>query len=245
MSEGSAPSIQGEARVLVLLDQPLLAEVVRLTLNHGIYVTRDATDFAEASRLLAEWQPQLAVLDMEIGGRQLLQQMRGGPGNGARIPVVGLTRRGDLRTKLDAFEQGVDDIMTMPFSPEELLARVLAITRRAYGQPIQLRPMLKVGDIELDILNRQVRVGSQEVHLTSLEQSLLYLLAANSGRLVTRDQILDTLWGVDYVAESNVIDRHIRNLRSKLHDDWQQPHFISTVPGKGYRFLPTLTTSRS
>jgi len=245
MSQSQLPPLEGEARVLVLLEQPLLAEVVRLTLNHGVYVTRDATDFAEASRLLAEWQPQLAVMDMEIGGRQLLQQMGGGPGTSARIPVVGLTRRGDLRTKLEAFEQGVDDIMTMPFSPEELLARVLAITRRAYGQQVPLRPVLKVGDIELDILNRQVRVGGHELRLTSLEQSLLYLLAANAGRLVTRDQILDTLWGVDYVAESNVVDRHIRNLRAKLHDDWHRPHFIHTIPGKGYRFLPTITTSRT
>ena len=114
MHEANLPTLQGEARVLVLLDQPLLAEVVRFTLTHGIYVTRAATDFAEGLRVLAEWQPQLAVMDMEIGGRQLLQQMGGGAGNIPRIPVVGLTRRGDLRTKLDAFEQGVDDIMTMP-----------------------------------------------------------------------------------------------------------------------------------
>jgi DNA-binding response OmpR family regulator len=86
-----------------------------------------------------------------------------------------------------------------------------------------------------------VRSGSTELHLTSLEQSLLYLLAANAGRLVTREQILDNLWGVDYAAESNVVDRHVRNLRTKLHDDWRRPRFIATVPGRGYRFLPALT----
>src|SRR5439155_6851383 len=131
--------IEAEARVLVVLDQPLIAEVVRLTLNHGVYVTRDARDAREATTVLAEWQPHLAVIDMDLGGKELLQALGRNNGAGTRIPVVGLTRRGDLKTKLAAFEQGVDDIMTMPFSPEELLARVLVITRRTYGQSLPLR----------------------------------------------------------------------------------------------------------
>jgi len=83
----------------------------------------------------------------------------------------------------------------------------------------------------------------QFARLSPLEQSLLYLLAANAGRVVTREEILDTLWGADYVAESNVVDRQIRNLRARLQDDWRQPRFIATVPGRGYRFLPTFTDS--
>ena len=98
--------------------------------------------------------------------------------------------------------------------------------------------MLRLGELEIDILNRIVRAGGHELHLTSLEQSLLYLLAANAGRLLTRDEILDHLWGVDYVAESNVVDRHVRNLRAKLQNDWRRPRYIATVPGKGYRFVP-------
>jgi DNA-binding response OmpR family regulator len=213
--------------------------VVRLTLNHGVYVTRDAQDVAEATAVMATWQPHLAVIDMELGGPQLLAQLGGGSGASPRIPVVGLTRRGDLKTKLEAFELGVDDIMTMPFSPEELLARVLVITRRAYGQRVTLRPVLKLGEIELDILNRRVRVGATELHLTSLEQSLLYLLAANAGRVLSRDEIMDTLWGVDYVGRSNSVDQHIRSLRVKLQNDWRKPRYISTVSGRGYRFIPT------
>ena len=131
--------------------------------------------------------------------------------------------------------------MTIPFSPEELLARVLAITRRTYGQAVPFNPVLRIGELEIDIMHRQVRAGSSELHLTGLEQSLLYLLAANPGRVVTRDEILDALWGVDYAAESNVVDRHIRNLRAKLQNDWRKPRFIATVPGKGYRFIPTFT----
>jgi len=132
----------------------------------------------------------------------------------------------------------VDDIMTMPFSPEELLARVVVITRRTYGHSVSLQPVLTLGELELDILNRKVRVGGHELHLTGLEQSLLYLLAANAGRLITRDQILDTLWGSDYIAESNIVDRHVRNLRAKLQNDYRKPRFIATVPGRGYRFIP-------
>jgi DNA-binding response OmpR family regulator len=228
----------GPARVLVMVEQPLIVDVIRLTLNHGVYVTREARDVPEATVALAEWHPHLAVVDMDIGGGLLLQRMAV---SSARAPVLALTRRGDLRTKLAAFEQGVDDIMTIPFSPEELLARVIAITRRSYGQSIPFNPVLKLGELEIDIMHRVVRAGASELHLTGLEQSLLYLLAAKAGEVVSRDEILDALWGVDYVSESNVVDRHIRNLRAKLQNDWRKPRFIATVPGYGYRFVPTFS----
>ena len=156
-----------------------------------------------------------------------------------RLPVIGLTRRGDLKTKLAAFEAGVDDILSVPFAPEELLARVIALVRRAYSDAVTFTPVIKLGELEIDILNRTVREGTSELQLTLLEQSLLYLLAANAGRVVSREEVLDTLWGVDYVAESNVVDRQIQNLRARLQDDWRKPRFIATVPGRGYRFLPT------
>jgi DNA-binding response OmpR family regulator len=99
--------------------------------------------------------------------------------------------------------------------------------------------VLRRGALEIDLLHRRVRVEGVTLHLTALEQSLLYLLAANAGRLLTREEIVDHLWGVDFVAESNVVDRHVRNLRTKLRDDWRRPRYIATVPGRGYRFLPT------
>ena len=79
--------------------------------------------------------------------------------------------------------------------------------------------------------------GTSELHLTSLEQSLLYLLAANAGRVVSREEILDSLWGVDFISESNIVDRHVRNLRAKLQNNWKRPRFIATIPGRGYRFM--------
>jgi DNA-binding response OmpR family regulator len=208
-----------------------------------VYSTRTATSAHDVAIALTEWQPHLAILDMDLEGIQIMTLLGATPVGGMRLPVIGLTRRGDLRTKLAAFEAGADDILTIPFAPEELLARVIALVRRAYSDAVTFTPVIKLGELEIDILNRTVHSGTSDLHLTSLEQSLLYLLAANAGRVVTREEILDTLWGVDYVAESNVVDRQIRNLRARLQDNWRQPRFIATVPGRGYRFLPTFTDS--
>jgi DNA-binding response OmpR family regulator len=98
-------------------------------------------------------------------------------------------------------------------------------------------PVIRFGELEIDMLHRRVRVDGHDVHLAPLELSLLYLLAANAGRVLTRDEILDHLWGSDYTAESNVVDRQVRKLRAKLGDDWRHPKYIATVPGTGYRFV--------
>ena len=232
---------RGPAKVLLLLDRLTIVELIKMTLNHGVYTTRSVSTAAEVATALTDWQPHLALLDMDLDGKQIMAQLAAKPVGGIRLPVIGLTRRGDLKNKLAAFEAGVDDILTIPFAPEELLARVIALVRRAYSDAVTFTPVIKLGELEINILNRTVRAGTSELHLTSLEQSLLYLLAANAGRVVTREEILDTLWGVDYVAESNVVDRQIRNLRARLQNDWRQPRFIATVPGRGYRFLPTFT----
>lgn len=225
-----------------MMDQRVIAEMIHLTLNHGRYITQGAKSLSQALALLDEWHPHIAVIDMDLAGDQFMKRTSGGgPAPSERLPVLALTRRGDLKTKLAAFEQGVDDIMTVPFSPEELLARVLAITRRTYGDTVPITPVIKVGELEINILDRQVTAGTSRLHLTGVEQSLLYLLAANAGQLLTRNEIMDALWGVDYVAESNVVDRHIRNLRAKLQNDWRKPRFIATVPGRGYRFVPTFS----
>jgi DNA-binding response OmpR family regulator len=232
-------SQQEPARVLVVMDQVLVADTIVLTLNHGTFDTRVAPTARAALTVLQEWEPILAVVDMDIGDGNLLERLGvGRRGERTVVPVIGLTRRGDLQTKLSAFEQGLDDILTVPFSPEELLARTVALYRRAYNQPVPVTPTIQIGEIEIDILNREVRAGSSVIHLTGLEQSLLYLLAANAGQVLSRDEILDSLWGSDFVSESNVVDRHIRALRAKLQNDWRQPRFIATVPGRGYRFIP-------
>jgi two-component system, OmpR family, alkaline phosphatase synthesis response regulator PhoP len=226
------------ARVLLVLDQPVLAEVIKLALNHGVYLTQVVRTVAEATTALGAWRPHLAVIDLDLAQGEILDRLGYVAPQPDRLPVIALTRRGDLKTKLAAFERGLDDILTVPFCPEELVARILAVMRRTYGESVAFTPVLQLGELEIDILNRHVRVRGHELHLTALEQSLLYLLAANAGRLLTREEILDHLWGVDFVAESNVVDRHVRNLRAKLQNDWHRPRYIATVPGQGYRFVP-------
>lgn len=237
------PEAGKACRALVLHERAVLVDLIKLTLNHGLFVVEAASTLAEADVMLAEWQPHLAVIDMDHDESTALLRRLGSSSRVARrvTPALGLTRRGDLKTKLRAFDLGVDDILTVPFSPEELLARAIVITRRATGLEQPLIPTISIGQMEIDILGREVRTGRSVIHLSGIEQSLLYLLASRAGRAVSRDQILDAVWGTDFVAESNVVDRHIRTLRIKLQDDYRRPRFIATVPGEGYRFIPVFS----
>ena len=233
-------------RAVVLHETELLVDLIELTLNHGLFVVRPAHDLAEAEAIVHGWRPHIGVVDMDHGDSTALMQRLGTANALARdvvLPVLGLTRRGDLQTKLKAFDLGVDDILTVPFSPEELLARCMVLARRASGTDRPIIPTITLGEMEIDILHRQVRAASSVIHLSGIEQSLLYLLASRSGRVVTRDEILDAIWGTDFVAESNIVDRHIRSLRIKLQNDYRHPRFIATVPGVGYRFIPTFSNT--
>lgn len=243
MTESSQVHPDVAQPVLVLHDRKLVVDLIELTLNHGMFVVRAAANMAEAEAILSEWQPRMAVVDMDNDDSSALLS-RLGTGNKLRqplVPVLGLTRRGDLQTKLKAFDLGVDDILTTPFSPEELLARGIVIARRATGIPLRIVPTIKLGEMEVDILHRQIRAGNSVVYLTSIEQSLLYVLASRAGQVLTREEALDAVWGTDFVTESNVVDRHIRSLRIKLQNGYRNPRFIATVPGQGYRFIPTFS----
>jgi DNA-binding response OmpR family regulator len=240
VADGSPVDVR---RAIILHESHSMVDLVELTLNHGMFVVRAAASFAEAEAILTAWHAHLAVVDMDHDESPALLRTLGASRELAATitPVLGLTRRGDLATKLRAFDMGVDDILTVPFSPEELLARSVVISRRASGVDRPIVPTIRLGDMEIDILNREVRAGNSVVHLSSIEQSLLYLLASRSGRVISRDEILDGVWGTDFVAESNIVDRHIRSLRVKLQNDYRRPRFIATVPGKGYRFIPTFS----
>jgi DNA-binding response OmpR family regulator len=228
------------ARVLVVVDQGAIRELVERALEGSRFVTRCARDLPEAGAVLRTWPPHLVVADLDQEDGQVLDWLNHRTPGTRHVPVTVLTRRVDLPTRLRAFERGADDIVTVPVSPRELEARTLAVVRRTYRQPVSMLPAIRIGDLEVDILRRCARIGARELHLTSVEQSLLYLLASNAGRLLTRDEILDTLWGTDYVSGSNVVDRHVRSLRAKLEDRACRPRFIATVPGRGYRFVPML-----
>ncbi len=225
----------GSGRVIVLAELPL-GRLVALTLNHGRFETKIAAHADDAREQIAEWEPHLIIVDLDVDPERSIKLLKRGP-HGIALPSIALTRRGDMKTKLAAFEAGADDFLTLPFTPEELVARVLALMRRTYGKGISFVPLIRVGQLEVDLLNQMARAGATKLKLTAMEQALLYLLASNAGEVLSREFILDTLWGSDYLAESNVVDRQVRNLRSKLRDDWKKPRYIATVPGRGYRFL--------
>lgn len=224
-------------RVLIVVADRPLATVVDLTLQHGRFERRTAGTITAATEAFSSWQPQLLIVDLDLDGGAGLT-LAGSRSERGPVPVIVLTRRGDLKGKLRAFDRGADDYITLPLEPDDLLARCHAVLRRAYGAGGALISRIRVGDLEIDMLNRTVIAGTSELHLSSLEQALLYLLAANAGTVLTREQILDALWGTDYVTESNVIDRQVRALRVKLQNDWRRPRYIETVHGQGYRFLP-------
>ena len=229
----------------MLHDREVVVDLIRLTLNHGVFDVRAAANLAEAVAILADWRPDMSVVDMDHRDSAALLDLLG-ESSGLRrtgTPVLGLTRRDDLKTKLRAFELGVDDILTTPFSPEELLARAIVITRRVAGIHMRLIPSITIGEIQVDIFNRVVNAGTSAVRLSGIEQSLLHLLASRAGHVVTRTEILYAIWGADIVGQSNIVERHIRSLRIKLQDDYRHPRFIATVLGEGYRFIPTFSTT--
>jgi DNA-binding response OmpR family regulator len=229
-----------QERVLLVSDQPLLADLVKLAVNHGPYALRQATSPQEALLATLEWQPHVVLLDIERHG-ELLEAMATttAAGPDGRVPVLAMMARGHLDAWLAALERGADDIIVVPFTAEELVARTVALLRRTYGRQVRFTPVIRVGPLEIDLIRRQVSVDHVNAQLTFVELSVLYLLIANAGRSLTRDDILSAVWGPDYAAESNVVDQHIHSLRTKLENHWKQPRLIATVPGQGYRFLPT------
>lgn len=227
----------GPARVLIVVDQPL-ANLIALTLTHGQYLTRIDHDPKSARTAFATWRPHLLLVDLDADDADSLSLI-GHRVENKRVPTIAFSKRGDLKMKLAAFDSGADDLIAVPFVPEELVARTLALMRRSYGDGVAFIPVIKVAGLEIDLLNQHVKVGNRRPQLTAIEQALLYLLASNAGQTLGREEILDALWGSDYVASSNVVDRHVRNLRLKLKDPWRRPRFIGTIPGRGYRFLAT------
>jgi DNA-binding response OmpR family regulator len=234
-----------EAKRALILDgrRPVVA-LIEQSLNHGLFAVRAASDLDAAEWILAGWRPHLTVIDMDHDDSAALLRLLGDTDRLTRrvTPTLALTRRGDLGTRLRAFELGVDDILTVPFSQEELRARAIVITRRATGADRPTVPTIDLGDTRIDILRREVHAGSSLTRLTAIEQRLLHLLATRAGRVVTRDEILDAIWAAGFVPESNLVDRHVRGLRAKLKDDYRHPRFIATVPGVGYRFIPTFSS---
>ena len=227
------PTNPDAPRCLIAVRDDLLANFVHVLLNHGEYERRRARTLAEADKQMQGWKPHLAIVELDLddgrGAELINRNDREGP-----IPVIILAPRGGMRTKLDAFERGADDVLSIPFPPEELIARALSLVKRRHGITVKFRPSIQVGHLELDILAQEVRVDDQEIELTAREDSLLYVLAAAAGHAVAREQLLTYMYGDDaLVLSSNVIDRLVVELRRKLGRVDTSAGFIQTAAG-GY-----------
>lgn len=227
---------RGEDSVRVLLVMPAaLANLVAVTLRQGTYETRATASLAECRVLIREWHPDLLMVDVDHFEDAIELANAGG---GHDVFVIAMTRRRDVALKFRAFERGADDVIQVPFTLDEIVARPFTLMRRAraFASPIPLR--IQLGDhLTVDLLETTVMLdGQKKLDLSPIQQTLLYLLAANAGEVLTRDMLLSSIWGGASQIESNVVDRHVRELRVRLGDDWRTPKYIETVPGRGYRF---------
>jgi DNA-binding response OmpR family regulator len=227
--------------ILVVEDDEAIATGLALNLKLAGYAPRVAEDGEIALELLAERQPALILLDINLprkGGLEVLAELREA---GNRVPVIVLSARQDEFDKVGALRLGADDYVTKPFALAELLARVDAVLRRAgNGADIatpDADPIGQFGPCEVDFDRREVRNAGQEVKLTHLEFELLAFLLANPGRVFTRERLLREVWGQN-TGSPRTVDNFVGQLRSKLETDPESPQHLVTVRGSGYRFDP-------
>jgi len=231
MSDGA------KAKVLVVDDEPTILDVVGRYMERAGYETYRAADGPEALRLAAAHRPDLVVLDLMlpgIDGIEVMRQLHEAPG--PRIAVILLTARGEESDRLVGLRQGADDYVVKPFSPAELVARVGAVLRRTRPSESDAEePPIEVGPLRIEPASRRVFLDGAEVQLTMREFDLLAFLAAHPGRVYSRDQLMESVWGEPYFEDTSTVTVHIRRLRAKLGDDPSEPRFIETVWGVGYR----------
>jgi two-component system alkaline phosphatase synthesis response regulator PhoP len=224
-----------ESRVVSLLvveDDDDIAGSIRYNLEKEGYRVRIANTGEAALNLVRERAPSLILLDLnlpQMNGLELCRHLRSEPAT-AGIPVLMLTARASEADKVLGLNIGADDYLTKPFSMRELMARVNAVLRRARGLDTD-QPAYDDGTLAIDPATFSVRSEGREVRLTRKEFLLLYVLARNQGRVMTREALLDKVWGLSYFGDSRTLDVHVRRLRQKLAN----PTLIETITGIGYR----------
>jgi len=220
----------------VVEDEEPIAEAVRVRLESEGYAVRVAGDGPQALRLAGEERPDLVVLDLMLPGMDGLEVCRELQRD-SWVPVLMLTARADEADKIAGLAVGADDYMTKPFSSRELAARVRAILRRmdrmrvaSDGEPITRF------DLVIDTSRRRVTKNDEEVILTPLEFEILAALARSPGVVLSRDDLMDRVWGYRDYAGGRVVDSHVARIRRKLGDDAAEPRYVRTVHGVGYAF---------
>lgn len=219
--------------ILVVEDEAPLVTLLRYNLEGAGFEVAEAVDGEEALIAIDERRPDLIVLDWMlplVSGLEVCRQVRRKQET-RDIPIIMLTARGEEDDRIRGLDSGADDYVTKPFSPTELLARVRAVLRRS--RPALSTELLEFADVSMDLAAHRVRRGRRPVHLGPTEFRLLRYLMEHPGRVFSREQLLDAVWGHDVYVEPRTVDVHVRRLRQALNDG-EEPDLIRTVRAAGY-----------
>jgi two-component system, OmpR family, alkaline phosphatase synthesis response regulator PhoP len=221
-------------QILVVDDEPRIADICRDYLERAGFKVTTASNGADALVIARNLQPDLVVLDLglpKLDGLDVTKALR----KYSNVPIIMLTARVDESDKLVGLELGADDYLTKPFSPRELVARVRAVFRRTDIGPGRT-DVIRASNVSLDIPRMQARVDDRSIELTSTEFELLATMMRQPGRVFTRGQLLDAIRGEEVESFQRAIDAHVKNLRRKLEPDPREPRYVLTVYGVGYKF---------
>jgi DNA-binding response OmpR family regulator len=224
---------QEKPRVLVVEDDLSILTGVSMNLRFEGYEVLQAQDGARGLEMAVTDAPDLIVLDVmmpKLNGYEVLKELRS---RGVRTPVLVLSAKGMERDKVLGLDLGADDYVVKPFGVAELMARVKAVLRRRWGDDGQL---IRFGEVAVNLAGRTVSRGDRPVDLTAQEFKLLAHLVSNPGRTFSREELLSGAWGIDYEGTPRTVDTFVRQLRQKLEPDPEEPRYILTARGLGYRF---------
>jgi len=223
------------ARILIIEDEESYREALSFMLGKEGFEVVTASDGTQGIALFDAQGADLVLLDLMmpgISGLEVCRQLRARSG----VPIVMVTARDAEVDKVVGLEIGADDYVTKPFSHRELVARIRAVLRRGQEQAVLLPDVVEVGGVRLDVERHQVVVDGNDVHLALREFELLELLLRNAGRDMTRGQLIDRIWGSNYVGDTKTLDVHVKRLRAKVEQDPAEPRRLVTVRGLGYKF---------
>ena len=221
-------------KILVVDDEQSIVELIKFNLEREDWHVVTAYDGDEALDVFRREKPDLVLLDIMLpikDGWQVCRELR----ETSSVPIIMQTAKGDEPDKIKGLEIGADDYVTKPFSPKELIARVRAALRRASQAAPPSQHVVTLQGLRIDIDRHQVTLDGEPLTLTPKEFDLLLLLVQIKGKVLTRDMLLETVWGYDYGGETRTVDVHIRRLRQKMNEDPSSPRYIHTVHGVGYK----------
>ncbi len=220
-------------KILIVDDEANIRDLARLYLEKEGFMVESATDGNDALLRFHQGQPSMVVLDVMMPGMdgfEVCRELR----RDTDVPILMLTARSEDIDKIVGLELGADDYMTKPFNPREMVARVKAILRRAEGGRKPLNPVFMAGNLSVDRARREARVNDELLDLRTKEFDLLIAFVENSGIALTRDQLLENVWGYEFAGETRTVDVHVQHLREKLSDASVR---IETLRGVGYKLI--------